>query len=258
VSGERVYAADYSSHVYALSLRSGKILWQAKAQPRLGHTGNFYSTPAVAYGRVYVGATDGKLYSFGASTGKLRWSQSTGGYVYSSPAVWHEHIYAGSYSGRFFSFDAATGAVEWQFKANGPISGSPTVMAGRVYFSTLKRTTYALDARTGHLLWTFPDGKYSPIVADAQRVYLVGYAKVYGLVEKRSATVRKLSERSALLALRKAGLHRLKVVGTHPLAIRVGRPPKGKVAVEHVCHLSVRGAKSNVRWAGGVLQKLCR
>jgi hypothetical protein len=127
-----------------------------------------------------------------------------------------------------------------------------------VYFATLAGRTYALDARGGALLWTFPDGKYSPIVADAQRVYLVGYAKVYGLVEKRSATVRKLSERSALLALRKAGLHRLKVVGTHPLAIRVGRPPKGKVAVEHVCHLSVRGAKSNVRWAGGVLQKLCR
>jgi outer membrane protein assembly factor BamB len=258
ISGNRVYAADYSSHVYALSLRSGKILWQAKAQPRLGHAGNFYSTPAVAYGRVYVGATDGKVYSFGATTGKLRWSQSTGGYVYSSPAVWHQRVFAGSYSGRFFSFDAATGAVQWQFKANGPISGSPTVMAGRVYFATLKRTTYALDAKTGHLLWTFPDGKYSPIVADAKRVYLVGYAKVYGLVEKRPASVRKLSEASALRALRKAGLHRLKVVGTPPLAIRVGRRPKGKVAVEHVCHIAVRGVKVNVRWAGGVLQKACR
>jgi outer membrane protein assembly factor BamB len=257
VSGNRVYAADYSSHVYALSLRSGKILWQAKAQPRLGHAGNFYSTPAVAYGRVYIGATDGKVYSFGATTGKLRWSQSTGGFVYASPAVWRDRVFAGSYSGRFFAFDAATGAIEWQFKANGPISGSATVLAGRVYFATLKRTTYALDAKTGKLLWTFPDGKYSPIVADADRVYLVGYAKVYGLAEKRTVGVRRISEASALRLLRKAGLHRLKVVGTHPLAIRVGRPPNGKVAVEHVCHLSVRGARANVRWAGGVLQKAC-
>jgi hypothetical protein len=69
--------------------------------------------------------------------------------------------------------------------------------------------------------------------------------------------VRRISEASALRLLRKAGLHRLKVVGTHPLAIRVGRPPNGKVAVEHVCHLSVRGARANVRWAGGVLQKAC-
>ena len=68
------------------------------AQPRFGHAGNFYSTPAVAYGRVYIGATDGKVYSFGASSGKLRWSQSTGGYVYSSPAVWRDRVFAGSYS----------------------------------------------------------------------------------------------------------------------------------------------------------------
>ena len=47
---------------------------------------------------------------------------------------------------------------------------------GIVYFSTLKRRTYALDARTGKLVWTFPDGKYSPVVADAERLYLVGYA----------------------------------------------------------------------------------
>jgi len=234
------------------------VLWRTSAQTRLGARGRFYATPAVDYDRVYVGATDGKVYSFGATTGKLRWSQSTGGYVYSSPAVWHQRVFAGSYSGKFFSFDAATGAVQWQFKANGPISGSPTVMAGRVYFATLKRTTYALDAKTGHVLWTFPDGKYSPVVADSERVYLVGYAKVYGLVERRAQSVRKLSEASALHALRKAGLHRLHVVGTHPLAIRVGRRPKGRVAVEHVCHISVRGARSNVRWAGGVLQKLCR
>ena len=109
--------------MYALDIRSGKIIWTAKAQPRFGHIGTFYGTPAVAYGRVYIGATDGKVYSFGASSGKLRWSQSTGGYVYSSPAVWRDRVFAGSYSHRFFAFDAATGAILWQFKANGPISG---------------------------------------------------------------------------------------------------------------------------------------
>jgi hypothetical protein len=51
-----------------------------------------------------------------------------------------------------------------------------------VYFATLARTTYALDARTGRRLWTFPDGKYSPVVADSKHLYLVGYAKVYGLL----------------------------------------------------------------------------
>ena len=106
-------------------------------------------------------------------------------YVYSSAAVWRDRVYVGSYSHRFFCMDAATGNILWQFKANGPISGSPTVIAGRVYFATLKGTTYALDARTGGQVWTYPDGKYSPVVADADRLYLTGNARIYGLVEKR-------------------------------------------------------------------------
>ncbi|HST18960.1 MAG TPA: PQQ-binding-like beta-propeller repeat protein [Gaiellaceae bacterium] len=185
ISSRRVFVGDYSGHVYALALRSGRILWKASAQPRFGGIGHFYATPAVAYGRVYIGSTDGKVYSFGAASGELRWSQSTGGYVYSSAAVWRDHVYAGSYSQRFTSFDAATGDVEWQFTANGPISGSATVIAGRVYFATLAGTTYALDARTGARLWTYPDGKYTPVVADSDHLYLVGYTRVHGLVESR-------------------------------------------------------------------------
>src|SRR5207302_7390052 len=137
-----------------------------------------------AYGRVYIGSTDGKVYSFGAASGQLRFAQSTGGYVYGSPAVWRERIYVGSYSGDFYALDAATGDVKWRFRANGPISGSATVLHGIVYFATLKRRTYALNAETGHAVWSFPDGKYSPVVADGKRLYLVGYTRLYGLVPR--------------------------------------------------------------------------
>ena len=154
-----------------------------------GPRGRFYSTPAVAYGRVYIGATDGKVYSFGAATGKLRWSHNTGDFVYGSPAVYNERVYVGSYNGRFYAFDAATGDVKWQFKANGPISGSATIIDGVVYFATLKGRTYGLDARTGRQLWDWPDGKYSPVVADADRIYLVGHARLYALRERRKGRV---------------------------------------------------------------------
>ena len=182
VAGKRLYVGSYDHHVYALAARTGRLIWRAGAQQRLGKRGTFYSTPAAAYGRVYVGGTDGKVYSFGAASGKLRWSRSTGGYVYSSPAVYRRLVLVGSYSGRFYAFDAATGDTRWRFRANGPISGSPTVVNGVVYFATLKERTYALDARSGRLLWTYPDGKYTPVVADGERLYLVGHARVYGLV----------------------------------------------------------------------------
>ena len=184
VSGQRLYVGSYDHHLYALNRRTGKLLWKAQAQQRLGNRGTFYSTPAAAYGRVYVGSTDRKVYSFGAATGKLIWSQSTRGFVYSSPAVWQKRIYAGSYDKHLYCFDAATGDILWKFKANGQISGSPTIVNGVVYFATLKEKTFALNARTGRRIWSFPDGKYTPVVADPERLYLVGHARVYGMVEK--------------------------------------------------------------------------
>jgi outer membrane protein assembly factor BamB len=186
VSGNRLYAGSYDGHLYAFDLRTGRRLWRASGQPRLFGLGQFYSTPSAAYGRVYIGSTDGKVYSFGATTGTLRWSHSTGGYVYGSPAIWNRLVLVGSYSHTFYALDAATGATRWTFKANGPISGSATVIDGVVYFATLtkKGRTYALSAHTGRLLWSFPDGRYTPVVADKHHLYLVGYAKLYGFVPR--------------------------------------------------------------------------
>jgi outer membrane protein assembly factor BamB len=183
-SGNRLYVGTYDGYLYALRASTGKLIWRTRSQDRLGGRGYFYSTPAIAYGRVYIGSTDHKVYSFGAASGKLRWSQGTGGYVYGSPAVWRKTVYVGSYSGRFYALDAATGDVRWQFRANGDISGSATVLNGVVYFSTFKERTYALDARTGKQLWTFEDGKYGGVVADRDRLYLVGHARMYGMVER--------------------------------------------------------------------------
>ena len=58
------------------------------------------------------------------------------------------------------------------------------MLNGVVYFSTFDEVTYALDARTGKQLWTFSDGKYGGVVADRERLYLVGHARLYGLVER--------------------------------------------------------------------------
>ena len=182
-AGGRLYVGSYDGHVYCLST-SGRKIWKAAAEPRLYGHSQFYSTPAVAYGRVYIGSTDGKVYSYGATSGKLRWSHGTGGYVYASPAVWGNLVFAGSYSHRFFAFDAATGDVKWSFSANGPVAGSATVVGGIVYFATLKKRTYALDARTGKVVWTYPDGKYSPVVAVKGRLFLVGYGHVYAMVPR--------------------------------------------------------------------------
>ena len=180
---DTVYFGSYDGKVYAVDARTGKLRWESEAQGGLRGAGNFYATPALAYGRVFIGNTDGKVYAFGAKSGELLWSQTTGGYVYSSAAVWNQTVYVGSYDGHLYALDAASGDVRWRFDAKGRISGAPTVMAGIVYFSRLEGNpkTYALDARNGKRVWDFPDGEYTPIVADGNRVYLAGYRKLYGL-----------------------------------------------------------------------------
>ena len=99
--------------------------------------------------------------------------------MYGSPAVWRGRVFVGSYDHDFYAFDAATGSLLWKFHANGPVSGSATVVDGLVYFATLGRRTYALDAATGKQVWTYPDGSFTPVVTDGEKLYLVGWSKVY-------------------------------------------------------------------------------
>jgi outer membrane protein assembly factor BamB len=171
----RLFIGNYAGQMLALAPRTGRVLWES------GGHGSFYSSPAVAYGRVYVGSLDDGVYAFGAATGDLLWSRPTGGYVYASPAVWNGLVLVGSYDHDFYALDAGTGAVRWRFQANGPISGAASVIGGLVWFSTFAERTYALEASTGHQVVVRSDGKYSPAVAEPDRLYLVGLGRLYAL-----------------------------------------------------------------------------
>ena len=198
-AGGTVYIGSDGGSLYAVDARTGKLRWKASSFSRFLHGREyFYATPTIAYGRVYIGNTDGTLYSFGAATGRLIWAQKAGTYVYTAAAVWRRRIYVGTYDGYLSAFDAATGDLIWKVAAPAAIHGAPTVLDGLVYFSTcggcgrhgsryVKQGpggTYAVDARTGKLVWSFPDGRYSPVVADEKHLYLVGKTRLYGLVPR--------------------------------------------------------------------------
>jgi outer membrane protein assembly factor BamB len=197
-AGGMLFFGTDGGSVYAVNARSGRQRWRARSFAPFGRREYFYATPAIAYGRVYVGNTDGILYAFGAGTGRLLWAQRAGTYVYTAPTIWRRTVYVGSYDGYLTAFDAATGARRWRHGAPAAIHGAPTVLSGLVYFSTCGTCgqrgqryaragpshTFAVDARNGRRVWQFPDGQYSPIVADGKRVYLTGRTSLYGLVPR--------------------------------------------------------------------------
>src|SRR5206468_3608393 len=125
-------------HVQAVRASDGRAVWDSDG----GSRGNFYATAAFAFGRVYVGNTDGREYSFSAADGRLAWAKQTGSYVYSSAAVRDvpglgPTVYVGSYDGRLYAVNARTGAPRWVYAAGGKISGSPTIVGDTVYFADL-------------------------------------------------------------------------------------------------------------------------
>jgi outer membrane protein assembly factor BamB len=185
-----LYFGDYSGHVQAISEQNGHRIWIAGSGGALIGSGTFYSTAAVMYGRVFLGNTDGRIYAYDASSGKLDWAHQTGAYVYASPAVTTAPglgatIYVGSYDGTFYALNARSGRTQWEFNAGGKISGSATIIGNVVYFADLgTHTTYGLGISTGKDVFKIQTGSFDPVITDGSTIFLTGYTGLYALVPK--------------------------------------------------------------------------
>jgi len=182
-----LYFGDYSGQIQAIGERNGHRIWRSGSGGALLGSGTFYSTAAVVYGRVYLGNTDGRVYAYDASSGKLDWAVQTGAYVYSSPAVANAPglgptIYSGSYDGSFRAINARSGRIEWSYHAGGKISGSATIIGNIVYFSDLgTHRTYGLGISTGRVAFTEDTGAFDPVISDGHNLYMSGYTGLFAL-----------------------------------------------------------------------------
>jgi outer membrane protein assembly factor BamB len=175
-----LYFGDYGGHVHAVRTGNGHRVWSTSQGGNFLRGGTFYATAAVAFGRVYIGSTDGREYSFAARDGRLAWAKQTGNYVYSSAAVQAVDglgptVFFGSYDGTFYALDARSGNVRWRFRSGGKISGSPTVIGRIVYFSDLgKRMTYGLSTRSGRVMFKKTFGGFDPATSDGKHLFVTG------------------------------------------------------------------------------------
>ncbi len=177
----KLYVGDYGGVMNAVAADDGHIVWQTSDLGLgIAGSGRFYSTAAVAFGRVYAGDVDNRAYSFDADTGEIAWTVSAGDYVYSGIAAADTKgtgptVYFGSHDRNVYAVDAKSGDVKWAEHAGGQISGPATVVGDVVYVSTFSgNATIGLDLGTGRRVFSYDDGEYGPVVSDGQWLYLTG------------------------------------------------------------------------------------
>jgi outer membrane protein assembly factor BamB/serine/threonine protein kinase len=169
VADGTVYESSADGHLYAADVGTGKERWRFPT----GQYGS--SSPAVAYGVVYVGGGgevvyrlgpggrndygDGHVYAVDAGTGEQRWRFTTRSSVVAAPTVVDGVVYAACLSGTAYALDAGTGKRRWEFATRGYVGSPPAVADGAVYVSSEDGHLYALDAATGERRWKFAAGK---------------------------------------------------------------------------------------------------
>ncbi len=205
-----IFGSNYGGEFYAINASDGSFKWRTPIiGGAFGRGGGAYSTPAVAFGRVYVGAFDGRVYSLDEETGSVAWTFSTGGEVYPGPVVADVKgsppaVYIGSRDNTAYALNAKTGGVLWSHDIGAQITGSAVLIGKTVYFSKNVSTggTIGYDAATGKQVYTNDLGRYNPAVSDGERVYFTGYGTVRAF-ESEALSAKKDKEKKIIRKARK-------------------------------------------------------
>ncbi len=172
IYGQIIYVS-VDNTLYGLKTSDGSKIWTAKLPQ--SDNGNFFSTPLLVGGLIYILTDSGNLYALSARDGSVAWSvpidPPLGALTShaSGPAVDGKAVYIGSLDHTFYAYDARSGAPLWKVPTRGKIISSPSVVNGVVYFGSGDNYVYALHADDGSVKWKYLTGddvQSSPAVAD--------------------------------------------------------------------------------------------
>jgi outer membrane protein assembly factor BamB len=217
-----LFVGDYGGYMNAVRASTGKLLWQSGSLgPGFAASGAFYSTPAVAFGRVYAGNNDGRVYSYDQQDGTLAWTHSTGGYVYSGPVAASTErtpptVYIGSFDGNIYALNAKNGETRWTHSAGGQVVGSLSAVGNIVYVAEFNHTsTNGFSMKTGRPVFHYKTGAYTPVISDGRRIYLVGYSSINAL-QPIHPRARAAARRARRRAARRRRAHRVQAGAAAP------------------------------------------
>jgi len=205
ISGGVIAVGTISGEVIVFDL-AGKKTWSAQV------TSEIISAPVVSDDFVVVRSGDGKISTFSAATGELKWIYQRPQPAlllrnYAPPVVADGVVYLGQAAGRLTAISIADGRVLWEAPVSLPRGASelervtdivsPPVVRGDVVCAVAFQGRVAcLGAKQGNLLWTREISSWSGLAIDEQQVYITDSKGQVNAFEK--STGRSLWRQDAL------------------------------------------------------------
>jgi outer membrane protein assembly factor BamB len=169
VNSYAVYVSN-SNTIFALDRKSGREMW------RQALTDIPSSATAADDNVVLVGLSSGKLESFQAKTGKIRWNIQSNERVTSHPIIAGKVVVFGSEDKKLYLSKVETPQLLWRFATGGAIVAPLATHGVRTLLvPSSDRALYSIDLFTGIANWTFATGspvEQEPLVSDND-VYVV-------------------------------------------------------------------------------------
>ncbi|MFC2071288.1 PQQ-binding-like beta-propeller repeat protein [Chloroflexota bacterium] len=151
-----VYVGGHNGKIYAFDRDEprGEPRWVYPRQDNIG--GTIVGRPVVAQGKIYFGASNGKVYALNAADGYKEWEFETGDKIWSMPAIDGDTLFIGSFDNKLYALDVTDGSKKWEFETEGAIVSTPLVDNNTVYIGSFDRHLYAVNIANGKQIWKFP------------------------------------------------------------------------------------------------------
>lgn len=262
---ENVYFGSYDGGLYALSKKSGLLVWESNIADFIG------SSPVLAQdldlifiGQEFASSNNkGAIAGINRLTGELVWQFKTNLHVHSSPMYSKRNglVFCGSNDSDMICLDAKTGILKWRMPINGIVKMAAALSPDEtlLFAGSLDGCLYVFETLTGNILWKFQSDKgilASPLVVNElvfvascdNCIYILDYLQKK-VMKKINSSGRFLAKpvliNNEVFVANNAGaiyqidLSSLEVVGQHQLPDRVPNglsyDPNNKIYYAHTC-----------------------
>ena len=150
--GEKIYTADTSGKVTALTQGQGKIIWSTPL------THGIVSGPTVSHGKIIVSTDNASVAALSQANGRVLWETSVASEVLAKVATTSHLVIVKTMDGHLFALDLNTGKKRWVIEHGAPslilkASSSPLIVDDHALVGYSDGKLDAVDLEKGRIIW---------------------------------------------------------------------------------------------------------